>query len=108
MTKLCLATWVVGGQLGRCQCAGKLYAWRPKAIMRPSKVLMHWVHYAVVGVDAALVRHSSSPEADELASTYSNVTAFRLPGGHRLPLSDPVGCASIVLAALSEYADKRS
>ena len=46
--------------------------------------------------------------ADELASTYSNVTAFRLPGGHRLPLSDPVGCASIVLAALSEYADKRS
>ncbi len=46
--------------------------------------------------------------ADELASTYPLVTALRLPGDHRLPLSDPSGCASIVLAVLREDAGKRS
>lgn len=44
--------------------------------------------------------------AEELARTYANVTATRLPGNHRLPLSDPAGCASIVLATLSKYPDK--
>lgn len=42
--------------------------------------------------------------ARELARTHGNVAAISLPGGHRLPLSDPVGCAAVVLAALSEFA----
>lgn len=42
--------------------------------------------------------------ARELARAHANVAAIRLPGGHRLPLSDPVGCAAVVLAALSEFA----
>ncbi len=42
--------------------------------------------------------------ADELADTHPRVTAFSLPGGHRLPLSDPVGCASVVLAVLNQDA----
>lgn len=42
--------------------------------------------------------------ARELARTHANIAAISLPGGHRLPLSDPVGCAAVVLAALSEYA----
>jgi len=42
--------------------------------------------------------------AEELERTYSNITASRLPGGHRLPLSDPECCASIVRSVLSEYA----
>lgn len=46
--------------------------------------------------------------ADELARTFANVTATRLPGDHQLPLSDPARCASIVLATLSEYAGSDS
>ena len=30
----------VPGYLGQCVCSGKLYSWRPKAIVRPSKVLI--------------------------------------------------------------------
>ena len=55
----------VGGFLGQCQCAGKLYAWRPKAIVRPTKVLMHWVHYAVVGVDDEKPRILSLDQATQ-------------------------------------------
>ena len=46
--------------------------------------------------------------ADEIAQRFSNVSSTRLPGGHRLPLSDPIGCASIVRAVLSEYAESDS
>lgn len=42
--------------------------------------------------------------AEELERAYPNITATRLPGGHRLPLSDPQRCASIVSSVLSEYA----
>jgi pimeloyl-ACP methyl ester carboxylesterase len=42
--------------------------------------------------------------AKELERAYPNITATRLPGGHRLPLSDPERCASIVSSVLSEYA----
>lgn len=46
--------------------------------------------------------------ADELAERFANISTARRPGGHRLPLSDPVGCASIVRAVLSEYAASNS
>ncbi len=42
--------------------------------------------------------------AEELERTHPNITVTRLPGGHRLPLSDPERCASIVRSVLSEYA----
>lgn len=42
--------------------------------------------------------------ADQLAERFANISATRRPGGHRLPLSDPVSCASIVRTVLSEYA----
>jgi len=42
--------------------------------------------------------------AEELERMYPNISATRLPGGHRLPLSDPERCASIVDAVLSQYA----
>ena len=38
-----------------------------------------------------------------LADAHSKVRAFRMRGGHRLSPSDPVGCASIVLAVLNDY-----
>lgn len=41
--------------------------------------------------------------ADELAARFANISATRRPGGHRLPLSDPIGCASIVHDVLSEH-----
>lgn len=41
--------------------------------------------------------------ADELAARFANISAARRLGGHRLPLSDPIGCASIVRAVLSEH-----
>lgn len=37
----------------------------------------------------------------ELAAASTTVTAAQLPGGHQLPLGDPMGCASIVLGVLS-------
>lgn len=46
--------------------------------------------------------------ADELARAYPQVSALRLPGGHRLPLSDPSTCASIVRAALREHGGHHS
>ncbi len=46
--------------------------------------------------------------ADELAEGHSQVTAVRLPGGHRLPLSDPVGCAWLVMTVLSEHSARHS
>jgi pimeloyl-ACP methyl ester carboxylesterase len=46
--------------------------------------------------------------ANELAARFANVSTTRRPGGHRLPLSDPVGCASIVHTVLSEYATSDS
>lgn len=45
--------------------------------------------------------------AGELAAASASVTAARLPGGHRLPLDDPMGCASIVLGVVSGYATPR-
>lgn len=41
--------------------------------------------------------------ADELAARFTNISATRRLGGHRLPLSDPIGSASIVRAVLSEH-----
>ncbi len=41
--------------------------------------------------------------ADELAARFANISATRRLGGHRLPLSDPIGCASIVRGVLSEH-----
>ena len=46
--------------------------------------------------------------ADQLAERFANISATRRPGGHRLPLSDPVSCASIVRTVLSEYASSDS
>ncbi len=46
--------------------------------------------------------------ARELARTHANVAAICLPGGHRLPLSDPLGCAAVVLAALRESSARPS
>ena len=45
-----------------------------------------------------------SGRADELGRTFTSVTSARLEGGHRLPLGDPTGCASIVLGVLSRHA----
>lgn len=45
--------------------------------------------------------------ADALAEDSASVTAARLPGSHRLPLDDPMGCASIVLGVVSGYAAAR-
>ena len=42
--------------------------------------------------------------AEELERTHPNITATRLPGGHRLPLSDPELCVSIVRSVLGEFA----
>lgn len=41
--------------------------------------------------------------ADALAREHEKLTAIRFPGGHRLPLSDPAGCASMVNDVLSVY-----
>ncbi len=41
--------------------------------------------------------------ADALAREYEKLTAIQFPGGHRLPLSDPAGCASMINHVLSVY-----
>ena len=45
--------------LGRCQCSAKTQTHRPKLIVRPDRVLYHFVHYSVAGVmaDRPVVHH---------------------------------------------------
>ncbi|WP_168916596.1 alpha/beta fold hydrolase [Microcella flavibacter] len=60
------------------------------------------------GVPVWLIDGETDPvpvpgRADALAREHEKLTAIQFPGGHRLPLSDPAGCASMINHVLSVY-----
>ena len=70
------------------------------------------INLALRNVPVRLVDGDKDPvpvpgRADELAERFANISAARRLGGHRLPLSDPIGCASIVAKVIRDRLMRR-